>query len=163
MRRVACADLCFFSCLTVVAVVVLVVAVLFKSHFPDVARKFICSSSNVADMVVPTLDNRGNIKTQTMPYLCLRLVFLQIRRQLVIKWANYCSLKIQRNFLIFRIKEDELMSWKMNERSWEREDYIMMYLDVHDFTCMCLHVHMVYLSTRIWRSLTIIYLSFHRN
>ena len=67
-------------------VVLVVVALLFKkikSPLPDVARKFICSSSNVADMVVPTLDNRGNIKTQTMLYLCLRLVFLQSRRQLV--------------------------------------------------------------------------------
>ena len=80
-----CAGLCVFSCPTAVPAVVLVVVALFlcKSPLPNVARKFICSSSNVADMVVPTLDNRGNIKTQTMPYLCLRLVFLQIRRQLV--------------------------------------------------------------------------------
>jgi hypothetical protein len=84
----ACADVCFFSCPTAVPVVVLVVAVLCKSPLvPDVARKFICSSPNGADMVVPTLDNRGNIKTQTMPYLCLRLVFFQIRRQLVINWG----------------------------------------------------------------------------
>ena len=68
----ACAGLCVCSCPTAVPDAVLVVVALCKSPLvPDVGRKFICSSSNVADMVVPTLDNRGNIKTQTMPYLCL--------------------------------------------------------------------------------------------
>ena len=74
----ACADVCLFSCPTAVPVVVLVVAVLCKLPLPDVARKFICSSSNGADMGVPTLDNRGNIKTQTMPYLSLELVFFKL-------------------------------------------------------------------------------------
>ena len=64
----ACAGLCVCSCPTAVPDAVLVVAALCKSPLPDVGRKFICSSSNVADMVVPTLDNRGNMKTQTMPY-----------------------------------------------------------------------------------------------
>ena len=60
-----------------VSVVVLVVVALFKkikSAPLDVARKFIRSSSNGADMVVPTLDNRGNIKTQTLFCLCFGLV-----------------------------------------------------------------------------------------
>ena len=85
MRRGAYAGLGMFSCPTVVPVVVVVVvhAALFKLPFPDVARKFICSSSTVADMVVvPTLDNRGNVKTQTVSCL-FGIVFLQIRRQLV--------------------------------------------------------------------------------
>ena len=52
----------------VVLVVVVQTAQLFKS--PDVARKFICSSSTVADMVVvPTLDNMGIIKTQMVVFV----------------------------------------------------------------------------------------------
>ena len=72
MRRGAFAGLGMFSCATVVPVVVVVVvhAALFKLPLPDVARKFICSSSTVADMVVvPTLDNRGNIKTQMVVFV----------------------------------------------------------------------------------------------
>ena len=72
IRRGAYAGLGMFSCPTVVPVVVVVVVqtALFKLPLPDVARKFICSSSTVADMVVvPTLDNRRNIKTQMVVFV----------------------------------------------------------------------------------------------